>query len=137
MVFSHVFHKLNLLKGGVIATCEHETQQWMLLISKKFHLTIYITARVYVNGADEFHILRRRAVRRVYTIFPRSKKCATHVPLLFSARSFLCSALLSETKNFLVWKSGEWTTENLRNEKSYQSINQSIYLTWPERLAKS
>ena len=98
---------------------------------------MYITARVYVNGADEFHTLRRRAVRRVYTIFPRSKKCATHVPLLFSARSFLCSALLSETKNFLVWKSGEWTTENLRNEKSYQSINQSIYLTWPERLAKS
>ena len=62
----------------------------------------YITARVYVNCADEFHTLRRMVVRRVYTIFLRawSKKCVTQVPLLFSATRFLCITLLCETKNF-------------------------------------
>ena len=45
------------------------------------------------------------------------KKCAIHVPLLFSAIIFFCISLLYETKDFKVWKSGEKTTENLHNEK--------------------
>ena len=47
------------------------------------------------------------------------KKCAIHVPLLFSAIIFFCISLLYETKDFKVWKSGEKTTENLHNDKSY------------------
>ena len=65
---------------------------------KKF----YSTACVYVNCADELRTLRLRVVRRAYTIVlrARSKKCATHVPLLFSAINFLCISLLCKTKNF-------------------------------------
>ena len=82
-------------------------------------LITYSTARVYVNCADKFNALRRRVVRPVYTIFlrARSKKCAVHVFLLFSAISFFCISLLYETKVFKAWKSGEKATENLHSEK--------------------
>ena len=40
------------------------------------------TARVYVNSADEYH----GSQTRTYNLFAQGrKKCATHVPLLFSA----------------------------------------------------
>ena len=63
--------------------------------------SFYGTPSVYVCGADEFHTLRRIVVTREYTIFfrARSKKCATRVPLLFSAIRFLCITLLCKTKN--------------------------------------
>ena len=43
---------------------------------KRPHYSMYSTSRVYVSCAGEFHTLRRRVVRRVYTIFlhARSKK---------------------------------------------------------------
>ena len=52
----------------------------------------YSTAHIYINCTDEFHTLWCRVVRRVYMIFCAHgwKKCAIHVPLLFSAISFIC-----------------------------------------------
>ena len=48
---------------------------------------MYSTTRADVNCTDEFRMLQYRVVKRVYTIFLRAKlkKCAIHVPLLFSA----------------------------------------------------
>ena len=36
-------------------------------------LMSYSTSCVYVNCADQFHTLRRRVVRRAYTIFLRAR----------------------------------------------------------------
>ena len=69
-------------------------------------VTYYRTSRVDVNCADKFHTLRRRVVRRVYTIFlrSRSKKCVIHVPLLFGVIIFPYISLLCEKKGLLGFK---------------------------------
>ena len=60
------------------------------------------TACVNVNCAGKFHTLRHRIVGRIYTILlcTQSKKCATQVPLLFIAISFVCITLLCKAKKF-------------------------------------
>ena len=79
-----------------------DPRQVRLQASKSFTeltlVTYYRTSRVDVNCADKFHTLRRRVVRRVYTIFlrSRSKKCVIHLPLLFGAIIFPCISLLCE-----------------------------------------
>ena len=74
--------------------------------------------RVYVNCEDELHARWSGAQIRLFFAHSR-KKCATHVPLSFSAISILCITLLSKTKNFYVLQCDESTTESLLNEKSY------------------
>ena len=84
-----------------------DPRQVRLQASKSFTeltlVTYYRTSRVDVNCADKFHTLRRRVVRRVYTIFlrSRSKKCVIHLPLLFGAIIFPCISLLCEKKGIL------------------------------------
>ena len=78
-------------------------RSWLVLIHHNKE-AVYNTARAYVNFANEFHTLKRRVVRRAYTVFffcaHGWKKCATYVPLSFSAISFLRITLLCKTKNF-------------------------------------
>ena len=54
--------------------------------SQPCFISTVLLAYIYVNCTDKFHTLRRRAVRRVYTMFLRAqwKKMRDLWPLLFS-----------------------------------------------------
>lgn len=60
------------------------------------------TACVNVNCASKFHTLRHRIVIAYIQFFcaHSRKKCATQVPLLFIAISFVCITLLCKAKKF-------------------------------------
>ena len=64
-------------------------------------------AQIYVNCSDAFYILRRKVVRRAYTIFCANgpKKCANHVPLLFRAVRF---PFCRQTDWMSYWFISEW-----------------------------
>ena len=70
---------------------------------------MYNTAYIYVDCANVFHTLRRRVVRRAYTIFlrTRSKKMRDLSVFVIQCYKFLCVTLLGKTRNFSIWKSDD------------------------------
>ena len=67
--------------GKSILSCDYSESRMRLESALAFKITLG-TARVYVNSAEECH----GSQTRIYNLFAHGrKKCATHVPLLFSA----------------------------------------------------
>ena len=98
LLFFRWCHSFWGISCKTVGVWELWTQIWGIVAA----VQAYSTARVYANDAEEFHTFRRRVVRRVYAIICAHgrKKCAIHVPLLFSALNFLFISLLCETTDF-------------------------------------
>ena len=76
MVFSYVCKYLNLLEGRVIAICQHEIQQYILLICKKFSFDYLLASCCIIFQPNHFpqfvNTITKELVRETCTIFEMS-----------------------------------------------------------------